>query len=67
MNNWPTDDHITNVAHNGEVQEPTYEMLGNLYRINPAGNYALYWSGKKWKESAMVTNGAIRLYGTIQR
>ena len=55
-NNWPTDDHITSVALNGEVDAPIYEISGVLYRKNPVGRYSLYWSGKAWRESATVTN-----------
>ena len=56
MSNWPTDDHITNVALNGEVEEPIYSIGDTLYRVNPVGRYALYWSSKAWRESATVTN-----------
>jgi len=56
--NWPTDDHITNVALNGEVDEPTHEIGSVLYRVNPVGEYALYFGGRGrgWRESACVTN-----------
>ena len=64
--NWPTETHINNVAHNGEVDEPTYRIGDTLYRINPVGNYSLYWSGKKWQESQRMTNAAVRLNGKLE-
>ena len=67
MNNWPSDDHINNVAHNGECDEPVYEMLGHLYRINPVNNYALVFTGKKWTESQRVTNEMVRLNGWVKK
>lgn len=66
-NNWPTDDHINNVAHNGEPDAPTYKIGLTLYRINPVNNYALYWNGRKWIENQRVTNAAVRLNGTLQK
>ena len=56
MTNWPTEQHINNVAHNGEPDAPVYELGGQLYRVNPVGVYALYWNGKKWQESASIKN-----------
>lgn len=67
MNNWPTENHINRVAHNGEVQEPTYKIGLTLYRINPVNNYALYWNGRKWSESQSMTNAAVRLNGRLQK
>lgn len=61
MSNWPSDDHISRVAHNGECQEPIYEVGETMYRKNPVGAYALYWSGKKWLESARVTNDMLEV------
>jgi len=57
-NNWPTETMIDLVAHNGEVDEPTHEISGVLYRVNPVGGYALYFAGRVrgWRESACVTN-----------
>ena len=54
--NWPTETMIDLVAHNGEPDAPIYELGGQLYRVNPAGGYSLYWNGKKWGESQAVTN-----------
>ena len=65
VNNWPNDEHISNVAHNGEVDAPTYKIGLNLYRINPVNNYALVWTGRKWMENQMVTNAAVRLNGNL--
>ena len=59
MNNWPDDTHIINVAMNGECDQPVYEIGETLYRVNPVGGYALYWNGRKWGESAAVTNDMI--------
>ena len=56
MDNWPDETAIDATAHNGECSEPIYEVGETLYRKNPVGNYSLYWSGKKWLESAKVTN-----------
>lgn len=67
VNQWPSETMIDLVAHNGEAQEPTYKIGLTLYRINPVGNYALYWNGKKWQESATVTNAAVRLNGSLQK
>ena len=64
---WPTDDHINNVAHNGEVQEPTYLIDETLWRINPVGNYAFYWHKGSWRMSGYMTNAAVRLNGKIQK
>lgn len=64
---WPTETAIDNTGMNGEVQEPTYKVGITLCRINPVGTYALYWDGKRWRESAMLTNTAVRLNGVIQK
>ena len=66
-NNWPTETAIDNTGMNGEVDTPTYRIGDTLYRINPAGSYALYWSGKKWQESQRMTNAAVRLNGVLER
>lgn len=62
---WPEETHIDNVAHNGEVDAPVYRIGCTLYRINPAGTYALVWNGKKWMENQHLTNAAVRLNGEI--
>lgn len=56
--NWPTETAIDQTGLNGEVDAPTYEISGTLYRINPTGGYALYFAGRGrgWRESACVTN-----------
>lgn len=57
MNNWPEEKAIDNTGLNGEVPEYlTFEIGETLYRKNPTGDYALYWTGKAWRESATVTN-----------
>lgn len=63
MNDWPDETMINLVAHNGECDEPVYEMLNHLYRINPVNNYALVFTGKKWTESQRITNEMVRLNG----
>lgn len=67
MNNWPTETAIDNTGMNGEVDAPTYRIGDTLYRINPAGSYSLYWSGKKWQESQHMTNAAVRLNGVLEK
>jgi len=61
--NWPTEQHIDNVAHNGEPDAPVYELGDQLYRVNPVGVYALYWTGKKWQESASIKNDWLIIKG----
>jgi len=58
---WPeSETAIDNTGHNGEVPEfVTYEIGETLYRVNPTGGYALYWSGSKWCESASVRNSQL--------
>lgn len=67
MDNWPSETMIDLVAHNGEVQEPTYLIDETLWRINPVGNYALYWHKGIWRMSGYMTNAAVRLNGTLQK
>jgi len=33
-----------------------YLMGQTLYRVNPQGEYALYYNNRAWRESAKVTN-----------
>jgi hypothetical protein len=56
--NWPTETAIDNTGLNGEVDAPTYSIGSVLYRVNPVGEYALYFGGRGrgWRESACVTN-----------
>jgi hypothetical protein len=67
MNNWPDETRIDATGHNGECDEPVYEMLGHLYRINPVNNYAIVWTGKKWTESQRITNDMVRLNGWVKK
>ena len=60
---WPTDDHITNVALNGEADAPIYHLMGKHYRINQVNCYALVWTGRKWIENQRVTNDCVLLNG----
>ena len=64
-NNWPDDAHINNVAHNGECDAPIYQLGSNHYRINPAGHYAIVWTGRKWIESQNITNELVVKQGVI--
>lgn len=64
---WPTEEAINSTGLNGEVDAPTYKVGITLCRINPVGTYALYWDGKRWRESAMLTNTAVRINGVIQQ
>lgn len=67
VNNWPTETAIDNTGMNGEVDTPTYRIGDTLYRINPVGSYALYWSGKKWQESQNVTNRTVMTAGVLEK
>jgi len=66
MSDWPTDDHINQVALNGEVDAPTYEISGVLYRVNPAGRYALYWHKGIWRQSMTTTNERVLTEGVLK-
>lgn len=63
MNNpWPeTETAIDLTGINGEV--PTIPYKGLECRVNPRGNYALYWHKGSWRESASITNDDILAEG----
>lgn len=63
--NWPDDTHITNVAMNGECDQPVYMINGLQYRINPVGGYALYHHKGTWRESQNITNNMVRSNGVL--
>lgn len=65
MSSWPTDDHISNVGHNGEQDAPIYEYNSMLWRMNPVGRYALYFHKGTWRESQQDTNEKVLADGVL--
>lgn len=63
---WPDEGAIDLTGVNGEVQEPSYRIDDTLYRINPAGEYALVWNSKKWMENGRFTNSFVKSVGEVE-
>ena len=62
---WPDETAIDRTGINGECTEPVYMLNGVQYRINPKGNYSLYWHKGTWRESQSITNNMVRINGVL--